>query len=202
MRTSRIPTTHALRAANFLQRLLVATVFVGAVSAHAEMRECKGVWTNKPCEEAPQHALKESSSVESPLQREKSQRSLWLHDLEMKSIKAKREFKVDVDIGDVQVICHDLQISTAGCRKAIADKDALLEERITAAKTLALKKAQLEAQTTPQQQPLQVIVQNNDHFPRRSPTPYPPPVLNPTPRIGIPLDRPMNRVLPPAGATR
>lgn len=173
----------------------LALVFLlPALSVAADVHRCGDTWTNKSCD-ATSEATPEVAApdTQAATRKAKAERNSWLHELEMRRFRAKREHKLDVDVGDVRQICEDLNTPATECRKAIAERSSKIEEQILHARELDLKKAELEqkAKSTPQEPPTRIIVQNNDwdyRLPR--PTPYLPPVLPPTPQYRDPMKWP------------
>jgi hypothetical protein len=124
----------------FLVLLLVSP------SARAELYECNGTWTNKPCSGKTQKTIDETKAQKrSPAEIEKSQKDLWLHDLETKRFNARRMHGIKIDTKDAAVICQSEKTTLLECRKAITTLEDKIEERVVAAQQLKLKKQEVES---------------------------------------------------------
>jgi hypothetical protein len=171
--------------------------------AFSDLQECNGTWTNVPCDSTPERVIKETTPpADGREQKDKAQRSLWFHDLEMKQIKARREYKLDIDIEDVRAICNDQKLPSENCKKATLERRAQIDTQLGQAEELKLKKKEAEKKTN-SDDPLAVpvVVQNNDYY--ATPTPYLPPILPTTPHpqpLGRTLQqRPDQGRMPPHG---
>lgn len=110
------------------------------VPAPAQIFECDGQWTNKPCGGSVTKQLNEHpTQVQSPEETERSRRKLWLHELDMLSLKAKQKYGVVPVLSPIQDLCLEEYSTSEECRKAIADKERELQ-------TLMAEYAKAEAQ--------------------------------------------------------
>lgn len=131
----------------------IRLAFLGAliflpVSALAELNECEGVWTNKACdgtviEKPTESAVNDSSSVES---KEKavllSKKRSLLHELTMKTIRAKREFEVEYELDEIEAFCLNKESSLAECKEKIKTARTEINSEVSqAASVLQRQKA-------------------------------------------------------------
>lgn len=119
-----------LRLSNFMKKLLAlgyVLVTSSLPSAFAEeLHNCNGVLTNRECN---------SNVVSRPVKASvdaqvRSKKSLLLHDLTMKSLRAKRDFDVGVDISKADEVCTNSSTSVDDCRTAVDVLDDRIEDRL------------------------------------------------------------------------
>lgn len=154
-------------------------VLSGVSVAQADFVQCNGVWTDKPCEGSVGGTIPQSvppSGGEDPGRSEK--RSL-LHELTMKSIKAREEYELSYDVRFVQEWCMRKETTVDACRERVDKEEASLDKKMIRASALVdekrkrkqeeeeekIKKTQSEANAT------QVTVVQN--IPRRPIIQYP-----------------------------
>ena len=117
-----------------------AFMFIFSGSVRAEMNDCGGVWTNKPCSD--REAVQTTEYDEEKAAETKEQalllskkRSLF-HELTMKSIRAKRDYKVEYDLNEVEKYCFDQATSLDDCKARIKTTQVELESEIGRAATI------------------------------------------------------------------
>lgn len=93
-----------------------------------ELNNCAGVITNRPCN----GSITPKPVTLSNDAQIRSKKSLILHDLTMKSLRAKREHEVDVDISKARDICNNASTAIDECRDAAQALDDRIEDRLTA----------------------------------------------------------------------
>jgi hypothetical protein len=126
-------------------RLLIPAVCLIPSFGAAEIYNCSGVWTNQPCEDESKAVLEEKpvqKRTEQELQMD--QKELWLHDLEMKRLDAKRNYKIDIDTTIAKQVCSDKESELTECRKEIDKAEELLVRRTFQQEKLSAKKASEE----------------------------------------------------------
>lgn len=114
--------------------LAMLTIFIAPTLLMAELSNCSGIWTNKSCSVPQASTISETSSNSVKNQRskqevEKAQKELWLKDLELSSLKLRREHKVLVDYKTASLLCKDPATSLLDCRKAISSAEREIEDR-------------------------------------------------------------------------
>ena len=115
--------------------LVLGLLHAGVSSA--QVYECNGKWTNVPCDgKAPAFkAEKRDSHVLTPSQAaERGRKQTLLHDLTMKSIAAKRDLEIRLDIASADKICNDPLSALAECEKIVQDLDSRLSQMMTDAR--------------------------------------------------------------------
>lgn len=114
--------------------IALLTIFTVPALLMAELTNCSGVWTNKSCSVPQTATINEinNSSVKNQHSKEKAelaQKELWLKDLELSSLKLKREHKVSVDYKTASLLCKDPATSLLDCRKAVSAAEKEIEDR-------------------------------------------------------------------------
>lgn len=151
--------------------VLLLTPSIGS----AQLYECAGLWSNKPCEDGAEPALKETEARErSPEQINQGVKDSLVHDLTMRNIRAKREFDVDVNIDAAVEECKKTSTSLSACREAVDELDDKMVSRI---ETIEARRAEQQANRLReesnqiQQQSQQVTIIDNRsswwRYPRR-----------------------------------
>ncbi len=151
-----------------MKRILIITLAISSLThnAYAELHQCDGTWTNKPCEGKIAESIKETSGrVRTAEEVELSQKELWLHDLEMGRLKARKEFGVKVSTLEAQTICNEKTTSLIDCRKAISAREDEIEKGVQAEKDRILKRKEIEernkAELAAREANKVVVIQNN-----------------------------------------
>ena len=146
-------------------------LLLAPVLASAEIHQCNGLWTNKPCEGTVGESISETQTKNrSAADAEKSQKGLWIHELDMKRLRAKKQYNISIDTQDTTLLCNTEKTSLLDCRKGITEKENLIEEKILTAKDLEIKRRESKAQAkkTPDPENNQtVVIQNWDERHRR-----------------------------------
>ena len=107
--------------------------------AGADIYNCNGEWTNKPCRGKPTQVIKPGDSASRVLKpeevREQSEKRSIFHELNMRNITARRELNVRVDITNVERTClHEADKSADQCRAVAQEADAIISQRIAEAR--------------------------------------------------------------------
>lgn len=129
------------------------------------MYYCDGKWTNIKCNSEPSKTLTSpSKTTRDPIAAQLSKRKLWLHDLEMLRIKAKREHDVSVSTQSVRDACLSMKNDESTCRNLIDDKEKELNKLILSYKKLEIEKEvkEVESEEKPVKTQQQVIVIRED----------------------------------------
>lgn len=118
----------------FRTAFFLISIFIFAGSGAAEIYECDGVWTDIPCDGTVGKVIKEAKGPASgeTLKKESDGRTRkWLHDLDMKAFRARREHEVDVSTATAHAVCTDLQSSEfKKCRDAIDKTEAEINKLV------------------------------------------------------------------------
>lgn len=159
----------------YMTKMSLCAVLAGLAAlmpcgASAQISKCDGTWTNETCEGEVQASFKEVPASEpDPAARELSRRRIWLHDLEMLRLKAKREHDITVSTKPVEDICLTLKTPARECSNAIAAKETEINQLVTERARLALERERQEAQPSEGPTTVNVINQREVIFvrPRR-----------------------------------
>ncbi|MFN8390384.1 MAG: hypothetical protein U0136_08855 [Bdellovibrionota bacterium] len=123
-----------------MTRLTLGVVAVALPSvALADVYQCDGKWTNKPCSGNVTQTINEthSPSVSDPVP---SQNRSLFHELTMKSIKAREEYDVKVDLSSAEKICLQQTASLEDCKKALDAVETALDQKVASASAAAEQK--------------------------------------------------------------
>ena len=126
-----------------MRALLVLSLLILSPNlSSAEIYNCDGKWTNKPCDGSVSESIKEKTTDKAKADRKiLSAKKSLLHELRMEAISAKRKYDVNVDLKKVEELCLKTETSVESCKKEIA----ATEDRITQKSSeKALVKAQEE----------------------------------------------------------
>ncbi len=132
---------------NFVQTFLLLSVLVPTIS-QAQVYECNGTWTNQPCNGEPAKTLTGQPSIPSPAvtDPDRGAKRTIFHDLTMKSIRAKGEYDIKVDLSVAEKLCiKELAPLEACSNQAKADEDAI-DEKIKSAESLRLEQKKIALQ--------------------------------------------------------
>lgn len=128
---------------------VVLILLLSVAQAIGEIYNCNGVWTSAECEGGKVLSVEDESrktsmpdALEQKAAVEMSQKKLLIHDLTMKSIKAKREFEIRFDASGVEAFCLQPETSLEDCQQRIEADSDRLENKTQSSATL---KAQQEA---------------------------------------------------------
>jgi len=116
--------------------------------AHAEIYECEGKWTNKPCNGSVTKSIEETGSAVPADENVKAirEKTSLLHDLRMKQIQAREVFGIRFDLTAVENFCLKSPSSVEECARRIDSVGAQLEKQMTAADALASQRRANELQ--------------------------------------------------------
>lgn len=129
-----------------IKRFLTAAALFFTVhqSADAQLVECNGLWTNKPCEEKGASTLPESNYKTTPPEPVQSKKQYLLHELTMASINAKNEHDVIVDVEPTKTSCMRVETSLDSCRESIQAVRDKIDERVNQVRLIKLKEQEIE----------------------------------------------------------
>lgn len=142
--------------------LLVTCCWILAFPVKAEIHECNGTWTNKPCEDAASKSMAEvppREHKEDPL----AKRRVWLQDLRTQYYKARRDHGILVNIQSVEDMCLDVKFSAETCSQLIGAKEKDLNELILKSKEVKAKEARNKIEAEKQPDTIQFIT-NTDNY--------------------------------------
>lgn len=125
----------------------VIVTFIFPLLARAELYNCDGKWTNKPC------VGKAGTTIaEKPLNKELSanpdlaKKKSIFHELNMKNITAKKNLNIKFSIAEIEEICLARTTSLDLCKIEAEKAERKLDEKIVIAEKLNLEKQALKAQ--------------------------------------------------------
>jgi len=96
------------------------------IPASAEIYNCEGRWTNKPCDSNSRPAFAEEQSAPDPDAETKadlSKRKLWLQDLDLLRLRLKRKHDVAVSTREIEELCLNTNSSAIECSQAVSAKE-------------------------------------------------------------------------------
>lgn len=130
-------------------RYIIFILLCGLIHpAFAEVFECEGKWTNKPCSGKVTRSIEEAGSSTpvdegTKLLRDKTG---LLHEVRMKALSAKENFDIRYELGAVENFCLKTASTLDECDKKVKEADSELDKKISAASTLASQKRNIELQ--------------------------------------------------------
>ncbi|MCB0324802.1 MAG: hypothetical protein KDD69_14565, partial [Bdellovibrionales bacterium] len=101
--------------------------------AEAEVSNCDGRWTNRPCEGTVSATLEEVERAPlDPASARRRRKQSLLHDLRMAAIEAERSHGVVVALGPAEARCSDQATTIEQCQEAVQAVEQQLAERSSA----------------------------------------------------------------------
>ena len=155
-----------------MKKLLNICSFIfifSAADSFADLYNCNGTWTNRPCNSSSKIPEKEDT----PKNKDKSKKESILHDLRMLVIKAKREHDIRYNIDVIEDLCKtsnleecDKSVKTAQkeLQAQVTDADEAKERNALIREANKLKK---ERNKIEENKPPVIIQQNTVIVPRR-----------------------------------
>ncbi len=141
--------------------IIPAYFLVSAGTTSAQIVDCNGVLTNKPCISG--KVLMEEKPYQPPTaaEAEQQRRQFLVDDLEYARLKAENDYQISVNVDAIKEIC--LSGSMDDCLKGIQDKENEIN-RLIASKIEKEKAEKKENENTSiNQQPVQItIIQDHD----------------------------------------
>lgn len=128
----------------FVSTICFFLIFVSAV--WADVYQCDGKWTNKPCDGQVAKKLVETEQGLETVDPARGEKRSLLHELTMKALKARDDYQIRTDLASAQNTCTKPGISLEQCQTTAQKIDKDLDEKIDRAAKLANKKKQLELQ--------------------------------------------------------
>ncbi len=116
----------------------VSVLFVAMMSpptAAAQLYECDGTWTNKPCKGTVAETLDAATGAPSNDPGRGEKRSL-LHDFTMKTIKAREDYGIRVDLSPAEKACVKDPVPVEDCRRTISVMQEQLDQDVQAASVI------------------------------------------------------------------
>ncbi len=152
----------------FLSFCSIVFIF-SAVPCLADLYNCKGTWTNKPCD----GSNKIPEKKETPDNKDKSKKESILHDLRMLVIKAKREHDIRYNIEVIEDLCKNSNLED--CDKSVKTAQKELQTQVTDADEAKERNALIreanklkkERNRIEENKPPVIIQQNTVIVPRR-----------------------------------
>lgn len=103
---------------------------LNALPASAEVVQCNGVWVNHECEGQVSETLKERVITQTPEEMEKSRKRSLLHEVTMKSIRAREDYDIRSDVATLQALCDNPSTTIEECKAEIAKFEKALDRKI------------------------------------------------------------------------
>lgn len=120
--------------------LALAALMLSAPSARAEIVNCKGVWTNRPCAEAPLGSIYEQPPGEAAASGSRasddasySERQTLVFNLERLRSRARSASGSDLDLSVTRQLCLSPSSTLGECKDAVIEKERQLQELMMAA---------------------------------------------------------------------
>jgi hypothetical protein len=148
------------------QLLFTITLLILPAIANAEIFDCQGRWTNRPCDSEPEKVLKETASKSQDAKDlDRSEKESLLHELKMQAIEARRKYNARFDVTAVEKICLKPQTSLRDCKQQVDTLSDRIQERTKTAalidaqeKEIALKEKDLELKRKEQEDNKTVVI--------------------------------------------
>lgn len=140
------------------------TVIGFSSSAIAQLQNCDGVWSNKPCDKVSTDKVSQYKSSQDiqEVPREGrasadtdpnlSKKQGLIHQLFKESSEARRKFGIQTDLSVARAICFDKSADLEVCNRTVSEVSDRLHDRMHQAEELALKKKELELKEKNQHQ--------------------------------------------------
>ena len=154
---------------------IVASVSGFDSQAIAQLQNCAGVWSNKPCDKVSTDRVSQYKSTQddslgysldaasgSEDDPNLSKKQSLVHRLFKEASEARRKYGIQTDLSLVRSICLERPTDLQTCNRAISEESDRLHERVHQVEELALKKKELELKEKKQEQEntTNVIVDN------------------------------------------
>ncbi|HQH26721.1 MAG TPA: hypothetical protein PLP17_04930 [Oligoflexia bacterium] len=158
-----------------MKTAFLSLIFILCFSApaSAQIFECDGRWTNRPCSGKVEGMVEEVKPEQAPVEDSGlSEKKALYHDLNMKTIEAKRRYNLRFDLAAVQQLCFQQQSTLDECRKEIQAMEDRIDAKIGLASQERANELQNEANRLQQEKnetPSVSVVENNyiEVIPRR-----------------------------------
>jgi hypothetical protein len=196
--------------------LAAVVIALGVLPAicSAQILNCDGVITNKPCQGGQAVFEEKPYQAPSPQELEQQKRESWVRDLETARLKVKREHGLDVDVTLTIDLCRTGSLED--CRKAIQQKEHEINQLLIAKISTEQKKSEQQTEgQEPQNVAITIIQDNSDYYnlsgrrqrthqPVLSPEPTLPSIRTPAVAPPLPRKRPQGYKIspnqPPSGS--
>ena len=129
-----------------MRSVAVFALMVLATPAAAEVFECNGTWTTKPCEGSPTRTVASPSSAREVDDPDRGQKSSMFHDLTMKSIRARESYGFKVELLVAEKNCIRERGPLEQCAEAIRFVEEELDRKIQAAELLKTQQQAVKVQ--------------------------------------------------------
>lgn len=126
--------------ANAMKKIIITLLFC-AGTANAEIYNCDGKWTNKPCKGEATQVLKESISTGSVSQKsELDQKIEELAKFKRFNKEGEEKYGIFVDFPPIEKFCLDKEITIDDCRNKLSRAKIALEGKIREKKNVEASK--------------------------------------------------------------
>ncbi len=119
-------------------------------NAQAQLFECEGKWTNKPCNGKVEKELsvkeEKTGIVGISSNPDRAKKSSLYHELMMKSVKAKNDFQIETNLDQAEDKCLKGDYTLEECQTQIDSYNKELDSKIHKAEILKLKKEEVQLQ--------------------------------------------------------
>lgn len=119
--------------------ILFSLHFIFISVCYADLNNCNGTWTNKPCDGLSRVPEEKKENTSDP---DKSKKESLLHDLRMLSLESRRDYEIRYDISLTERTCKYTDL--VECDKAIKAAQRDLQELKTKAQLIKTKKERNE----------------------------------------------------------
>jgi hypothetical protein len=131
---------------------LIVTINAQLNYAYGQAYNCNGIWSTTPCKTGTPLAIL-NSGLSTPKSEEdlkaiadKNKKESLVHDLNMKSIKAEREYQLRYDIVPISEYCKLSSTSVLDCSQKVNEMHDRIDTRINEVETLNIQKKANELQ--------------------------------------------------------
>lgn len=132
------------------RNVIIVSTFVALLptGALAEVYECDGKWTNKPCTGSISRSIEETGSAApaDPAVKLVREKTSALHELRMRTVRLREEINLSFDISGVEDFCLKEPSSLEECRQKIAESQKTLDERSVAASAVSAQQRSIKLQ--------------------------------------------------------
>lgn len=135
--------------------VLAVLAFSVARFSEADIQRCGDIWTNRGCESNGGERLSERPRSErTEAERLMSKKRFIFNDLDIRRLKANREYDFSFNVVSAQEICLSETSTLEDCQRAVNAADEQLDKRIAT----ALESQKLAHQKTVDERPTQTVV--------------------------------------------
>lgn len=173
--------------------VLASVILLIPAALHAQVYQCDGIWTNRPCGEPAIHTSTPAGGAASTdgSRKDASLKRTLVHNLSTANFNAKRLHKVSIETAGIENFCSNEATSLDDCEKRVIEAEDRLASRVKDSQSIQAQERanEIEAQKVRLQELERsrdvVIIQNNLAV---HATPTPRPLIIDHSEVGIAID--------------